>query len=193
VNFRSVSASALTRAVPLIGAAAVTSLAAGCSGHTARPAAGLASPTAVASPSHPGSGQAARTFLAEGQDIDGTVVHEPACGSGCALSGDGTTVLYDMTWSSWAADAATGSGTENLESCDPDCASGRQYRVRVIVTLSKPVEDCTASGQRWLWSEASFRYPAGLPAPLRGANAPLNPWVFTPLAQQAGQSCSGVS
>ena len=137
----------------------------------------------------------ADTFIAEGQNIGGTALHEPACRSGCVLSGDATSILNTMTWRSWTTTAATGAGTENIEGCVPNCANGGQYRVPVVVTFSRPVKDCPArtgtarTGTRWFWSRASFSYPRGLPKALRGARAPTNPWTFTSVIAQAGESC----
>jgi len=141
---------------------------------------------------------AADTYLAEGQNTAGVPLHAPACASGCALSGDATSILEHMTWSSWTGTGAVGTGMEHLEDCSPTCAGGGQYLVPVVVTFSHPVRDCAAQsgsgstvlgGTRWFWSEASFRYPQGLPKALQGANAPQNPWVFTALIAQAQQSC----
>jgi hypothetical protein len=106
------------------------------------------------------------------------------------LSGDATTVLYNMTWSAWGATEAVGHGTENLEGCNPTCASGAQYRVAVTVTFSDPAKDCAAGQVRWLWTKATFAYPNGLPTALRGQNAPLNPWTFTALKDQLASTCS---
>jgi hypothetical protein len=141
----------------------------------------------------------ADTFLAENQNVEGARLNEPACHTGCVLSGDATSILMNLTWSTWSGTEAVGTGTENLEDCIPNCAGGGQYRVPVIVTLSHPVKDCTAQygsgntalgGTRWFWSRASFSYPQGLPKVFQGANAPQNPWIFTPLIAQANQSCS---
>jgi hypothetical protein len=141
---------------------------------------------------------AADTFIAENQNIAGTPLHEPACQAGCPLSGDATAILEHMTWTTWTATDAVGTGMEHLEDCTPDCAGGGQYLVPVIVTFSHPVKDCTAEygsgnatlgGTRWFWSQASFNYPQGLPKTLQGANAPQNPWIFSALIQQAAQSC----
>jgi hypothetical protein len=138
---------------------------------------------------------AADTFIAEGQNIGGTALHEPACRSGCVLSGDATSILDNMTWRTWTTTAATGAGTESIEGCVPNCASGGQYRVPVVVTFSRPVKDCPArtgaarTGTRWFWSRASFTYPHGLPKALRGARAPTNPWTFTSVITQARESC----
>src|SRR5437763_4344620 len=40
---------------------------------------------------------ASSTFLAEGQDINGTALHMPVCATGCVLSGDSTAILDKMT------------------------------------------------------------------------------------------------
>jgi hypothetical protein len=128
-------------------------------------------------------------YLAESQDPRGTTAREPRCGGGCPLSGDGTTVLWNMSWSRWNGAEAVGAGTERIESCNPDCASGGQYTVKVVVTLTKPVKDCGAGGT-YFWTHASFDWPAGLPAALSGGDAPINPWDFSQLRAQATASCA---
>ena len=141
---------------------------------------------------------AADTFIAESQNISESPLYRPACQSGCVLSGDATSILEHMTWATWTGTVAVGTGMEHLEDCVPDCASGGQYLVPVVVTFSHPVKDCTAQygsgntplgGTRWFWSQASFSYPQGLPKALQGASAPQNPWVFVTLIDQVKQSC----
>ena len=133
----------------------------------------------------------ADTFLAAGQDLNGTLLHEPACGGyGCALSGDSTAFLSNMTWTTWSGTKAVGTGAYKLDDCRPDCAAGTGYAVTTVVTLSQPVKVCSASGTRWVWSHASFTFPDGLPQALQGQNAPQNPWTFTPLITAARQTCS---
>ena len=167
---------------------------------TTRPAAPAATRTApaasattapVAPGSAPGSGAtAATTYLAESQDIRGTIVRAPACAHGCPLSGDGTIILYDMTWTAWNGTQAVGRGTEAIESCVPTCAAGGQYKVAVTVTLRDPEPDCTPQGSTlWVWTSASFTWPDGLPKALRGQGAPDNPWTFTALRGELATSC----
>jgi hypothetical protein len=133
----------------------------------------------------------ANTFLAVGQDIKGPLLHEPACrGYGCALSGDSTTFLANMKWTTWSGTKAVGTGTYKINDCNPNCAAGHVYSVATVVTLSHPVKVCSASGTRWVWSHASFLFPHGLPAALHGQNAPQNPWSFSPLVTAAQQSCA---
>jgi hypothetical protein len=177
---------------PALGCAALACaalLVAACSS-SARLTPAAPATSASAPPSGGGSQNAADTFLAEGQDVNGTALHEPACGNpGCPLSGDSTTSLYQMNWTTWSATEAVGTGTYKVDACNPSCAAGPVYPVAAVVTLSQPVKVCSASGTRWFWSRASFRFPNGLPKALQGQNAPQNPWSFTTLVTAAQQSC----
>jgi hypothetical protein len=149
------------------------------------------SSTPVSSPSTAVPQTAANTFIAEGQDINGTALFEPACGnSGCVLSGDSTTFLYQMKWTTWTTTEAMGTGTYKVDGCNPNCAAGTVYPVSAVVTFSQPVKVCSSSGTRWFWSHVSFRFPDGLPKALQGGNAPQNPWTFSSLVTAAQQSCS---
>jgi hypothetical protein len=115
---------------------------------------------------------------------------EPACGnSGCVLSGDSTTFLYQMKWTTWTTTEAVGTGTYKVDGCNPNCAAGTVYPVSAVVTFSQPVKVCTSAGTRWFWSHVSFRFPDGLPKALQGQNAPQNPWTFTSVIAAAQQSC----
>jgi hypothetical protein len=172
----------------------------GATPHGAGAAGGHSSGTATAHATSPGTPATtastaaptgADTFLATGQDIKGTLLHEPACGGyGCALSGDSTTFLADMKWTTWSGTEAVGTGTYKINDCNPNCAAGHVYPVKTVVTLSQPVKVCSASGTHWVWSHASFSFPDGLPAALHGQNAPQNPWTFSPLITAAQQSCA---
>jgi hypothetical protein len=130
-----------------------------------------------------------KVYLAEGQDIHGTVVYKPKCRSGCALSGDSTAFLDKMTWETWSATKAVGAGIYELNGCNPNCAAGPVYKVPAEVTFSHPVKACVSGKTRWFWSRASFRFPKGLPEALSGDNAPKNPWTFSSLIDNARQSC----
>jgi hypothetical protein len=141
----------------------------------------------VTSPAGPAP-SGAEVYLAESQDVTGTTAHAPGCRAGCPLSGDGTTVLWDMTWPTWTGSEAVGTGTEKIDGCDPNCAAGPEYAVTVTVTLSHPARDC-ALGE-WFWTYATFTWPDGLPSALTGASAPVNPWDFTQVKAEATQSCA---
>ncbi len=173
--------------------AAVTSSAPATQASSPAPASSSpATPAPAATPSTAVLQTAASTFLAQGQDINGSLLFMPACnGFGCALSGDSTSFLAKMTWSTWSATEAVGTGTYKVDGCNPDCAAGPIYPVATVVTLSNPVKVCSASGARWVWTRASFRYPDGLPKALQGSNSPKNPWVFSTVVAAAQQSCAG--
>ena len=76
-----------------------------------------------------------------------------------------------------------GTGTEAIDSCDPNCAAGRLYEVAVTVTFSQPVKVCVHGGQ-WFWTHASFDWPNGLPSAVSGANAPTNSVDFAQIKAQ---------
>ena len=168
---------------------------------TSGPLTGPTSPPSVPATSGPVTGPTtlpsslaptgAATFLAAEQSLNGTLLHEPACGGyGCALSGDSTAFLFRMTWTTWSGTEAVGTGTYKLDDCNPDCAGGHVYSVATVVTLSQPVKVCASSGTRWVWSHASFTFPQGLPRALQGPNAPQNPWTFSGLITAAQQTCA---
>lgn len=130
----------------------------------------------------------ADTFIAEGQDVHGTALYEPACTSGCSLSGDSTAILARMRWTTWSTDAV-GTGTYKLDDCVPNCAAGEVFDVATVVTFSRPLLVCLTSKPRWFWSRASFTFPDGLPKALQGSSAPLNPWTFSSVVTEAQQTC----
>jgi hypothetical protein len=147
--------------------------------------------TAASSPGLAGAPTGASTFLAPAQSLNGTLLHEPACGgSGCALSGDSTAFLSQMKWTTWSGSEAVGTGTYKLDDCNPNCAAGQVYSLATVVTLSQPAKVCSASGTRWVWTHAFFIFLQGLPQPLTGQNAPQNPWTFSALVTAAQQTCS---
>ena len=153
------------------------------------------SATAVPASSQASAALAAKTaprvYLAEGQNIRGRMLYRPACKPGCVLSGDSTAILDKMTWHTWSAGKAVGTGTYELDGCNPNCAAGPVYSVATVVTLSNPVKVCSSSGvPHMVWTKASFRFPHGLPKALRGDDAPLNPWVFSSLKSDARHSCA---
>lgn len=109
------------------------------------------------------------------------------------LAGDGSYELTKMTWSTWSATAARGTGTALIDDCNPSCASGRFYHVPVVATFTRPVKACkakvgsTTSTIRYFWSRADLTYPSGLPKPVRTR---YGLWVFNGLIDMAHQTCS---
>jgi hypothetical protein len=179
-----VSAAAAPAIVPATMGSSQPRPTAGGSPTAGKPATAGGSPTATSSPT---ASQGPSVYLAEGQDVHGTITRAPGCASGCPLSGDGTVVLYGMTWREWTGTQAIGTGTEEIQDCVPNCAAGPHYKVPVIVTLAAPKKDCASSGATtYVWTKAAFRWPDGLPSGLRGPDAPYNPWTFTALEAQLG-------
>jgi hypothetical protein len=94
-----------------------------------------------------------------------------------------------MTWQTWTATEAVGSGTEKVDDCQPNCAAGTLHPVRVTVTFTKPVKaGCSAATTRLYWTRAALTWPDGLPAALSGQNAPTNLFVYS---QIGGTSACG--
>jgi hypothetical protein len=167
------------RAAAGAGIICATLLAAGCNAQ--------ASPSVVVT----GAPNPSVAYLAQGQDIHGKLLLQPACnGFGCALSGDSTTFLSKMTWKTWSDTEAVGTGIDKIDGCDPDCAAGPIYSVAAVVTLSNPVKVCFPTGPHRVWTRVSFKFPHGLPKALRGDSAPQNPWVFSSVITAAQQSCA---
>jgi hypothetical protein len=171
--------------------AALSSTAPSAPASTSAPASAQAAPPSASAPAGPAPTRApARVvYLAEGGSVGGTILRAPACDAGCALSGDGTTSLWDMTWPTWSSAVAAGTGTEKLDDCTPNCAAGTLHAVRVAVTLSRPVMVCVAGTGRWFWTRVSFTWPGGLPAAFSGGNAPLNPFDYADITAQSAKSC----
>jgi hypothetical protein len=197
-------AGALAAALIVAGAGCQSSGSATASG-TATASAGTASPSLsiAASVSQPSvvpaspspvssipSTHELTVYFAEGGDTNGTAVHASACSSGCPLSGDGTTSLWNMTWPTWNPTEAVGTGTEKIDDCNPSCATGRLYPVKVNVTFRAPVLVCTAQHTgRYYWTRASFSWPDGLPATMSGDNAPVNPVSYANITAESTPSC----
>jgi serine/threonine protein kinase len=75
-------------------------------------------------------------------------------------SGDGTNVVTGLTWSSWTATGATGTGTSDIDSCVPSCAAASPNNVSTTVTLSDPVSGhFTQMTESRNGSTTSYTYP----------------------------------
>jgi hypothetical protein len=140
---------------------------------------------AVVNPGGPMKPAGSAVYLAEGGDVGGTPLHEPSCATICSLSGDSTTLLSNMTWPTWTGAEAVGTGTEKIDGCTPNCAAGKLYAVKVTVTFTKPVHVCASGVSHWYWTRAAFVWPDGLPAALKGAGAPTNPYTYSDITSQS--------
>ena len=183
-----VSSAAANSAAPSASASAPAGTSPAQPATTASPVATTASPVAAGGGTSPAAPQ---VFLAEGGDVRGPTAYRPACGgSGCGLSGDGTTALFNMTWTTWNASEAVGAGTEKIDDCNPNCAAGTLHAVAVRVTLSNPVMVCASGKGTWYWTRVTFTWPGGLPAVFSGDNAPANPFNYQDITAQQAKSCS---
>jgi hypothetical protein len=77
----------------------------------------------------------------------------------CADSGNN--VLTQLKWSSWTGAKATGTGTHEVNSCIPNCASSRSKPYPASVTLSKP-KSCKNLSHK-VFKQATITYPAKRP------------------------------
>ncbi len=77
-----------------------------------------------------------------------------------AYSGDGTNVVTGITWSSWTATGATGTGMSDIDSCTPSCAAASPDNVSTTITLSDPVNGhFTQMTETRNGSTANYTYP----------------------------------
>ena len=118
-------------------------------GVTAAPAAPVVSrapPTAKPAPALP--------TVSTNNGIDpGAQAVEP---STIDLSADGNGDLNGLTWSSWTAHSAEGSGSFNVNNCQPNCAEGTTVDVTVSVALSAPT-----SGSRPYFTAMTLKDSSG--------------------------------
>ena len=76
-------------------------------------------------------------------------------------SGDASNVVTKITWSSWTATGASGTGTSGIESCNPNCAQGPVKQVPTTITLSNPVNGkFTQMTETRNGSSQSYTYPS---------------------------------
>lgn len=78
---------------------------------------------------------------------------------------DGTSSMQDMTWTSWGADGATGTGTDSSVECKPNCAQGRRLLNPIIVHAWNPLPPKTPGCPAGVdfYSDYTVAYPQGVP------------------------------
>jgi hypothetical protein len=150
---------------------------------------GFAVSTATASTSHPASHSAGHSASAGGQRAATT---RPAAvprvynclhaqvrpGSFTLACADGNSSLTHLSWSSWTASSARGTGTQVINDCQPYCAAGkfRSYPADVTFWRSEPVPG--HPGQRY-FSRVTLRYPAARPPAYSGGKQVNGPETWT--------------
>lgn len=78
---------------------------------------------------------------------------------------DGTSVMQNMTWTSWGPDGATGAGMDNSVQCQPDCAQGPHLYNPIIVHAwnPKPADKPGCPEDVLFFTELTVAYPQGVP------------------------------
>jgi serine/threonine protein kinase len=80
------------------------------------------------------------------------------------FSGDSTNVVTKISWSSWTATEASGTGTSDIDSCNPNCAQAPPSLVPTTITLSAPVNGkFTKMVEARNGSSVTYTYPSNWP------------------------------
>jgi hypothetical protein len=74
--------------------------------------------------------------------------------------GDASLGATGVTWTSWTNKSATGTGTGQLNDCNPDCAHGKPKTAPMQLTATKPR---TCSNGRRIFTKLSFVWTSGAP------------------------------
>jgi serine/threonine protein kinase len=81
-----------------------------------------------------------------------------------AFSGDATNVVTKISWTSWTATGASGTGTSDIDSCNPNCAQAPPSLVPTTITLTDPVDGkFTKMIEARNGSSATYTYPSNWP------------------------------
>jgi hypothetical protein len=68
---------------------------------------------------------------------------------------DANTVVKGITWKSYGDKTAEGSGTANVNACDPNCAAGKFQQFPATVKLSNP-KDCAKDRTQFTHLELTY-------------------------------------
>jgi hypothetical protein len=67
----------------------------------------------------------------------------------------GAHLLTNFTWQVWNSAGAIGTGTAEVQTCNPTCAGSGYNKAAVTVTLRDPMK----CGTTWFWSRAVWHFP----------------------------------
>ena len=76
---------------------------------------------------------------------------------------DGTSSMENMTWTSWGADGASGTGTDNSVECQPNCAMGPRLFNPIVVRAWNPKTVEGFPPELQFYSDLTVAYPQGVP------------------------------
>jgi len=85
--------------------------------------------------------------------------------------GDGSNYIKQLKWSSWTTTQATGSGTNEINSCTPSCVAGHFKAYPVSVTLSKP-KTCPKVSHK-VFGRIAIKFTSKHPGTSRSTGGPL--------------------
>jgi hypothetical protein len=74
--------------------------------------------------------------------------------------GDASLGATGVSWTSWTQKAAVGSGTGQLNDCNPDCVHGKVKTAPMSLRASKPR---TCSNGRRIFTKLAYTWTAGAP------------------------------
>jgi len=74
--------------------------------------------------------------------------------------GDASFGATGMSWSSWTRKAAVGTGTGQINDCNPDCAHGKTKTAPIQLRLKKPVK--CKNGKR-IFAKVRYTWTQGAP------------------------------
>lgn len=84
--------------------------------------------------------------------------------------GDASLGAREMTWSSWTRKSALGTGTGQVNDCNPDCVHGTTKTAPMQLLLTKP-RTCS-NGQR-LFTKLRYTWTSGAPVGPAGGSVPV--------------------
>jgi hypothetical protein len=84
--------------------------------------------------------------------------------------GDASLGAREMTWTSWTHKTALGTGTGQVNDCDPDCVHGTTKTAPMQLLLSKPR---TCSNGRRLFTKLRYTWTSGAPVGPSGGSVPV--------------------
>jgi hypothetical protein len=78
---------------------------------------------------------------------------------------DRSSVMEGMTWTSWGAEGATGTGIDNAVECQPNCATGARLANPIIVHAWNPAPASTPGCPAGVefYTDYTVAYPEGVP------------------------------
>jgi hypothetical protein len=84
--------------------------------------------------------------------------------------GDASLGAREMAWSKWKHKIALGTGTGQVNDCDPDCAHGTTKDAPMQLLLSHPR---TCDNGRRLFTKLRYTWTSGAPVGPAGGSAPV--------------------